>query len=89
VLFCHATPQNDSDILARLTPEEKLIPIFDGCDADAMNSRPRMFCASIRGADVASVWGDLVSLGLEHFFASGIIQLTYEPGPKRRRKRAR
>ncbi len=36
VLFCHATPQNDSDILTRLTPEEKLIPIFDGCDADVV-----------------------------------------------------
>ena len=30
VLFCHATPQNDTEIFTRLTPEEKLLPIFNG-----------------------------------------------------------
>jgi putative phosphoesterase len=30
VLFCHATPRNDIDIFTRLTPEEPLLPIFDG-----------------------------------------------------------
>jgi len=29
VLFCHATPRNDVEIFTRLTPEEKLRPIFD------------------------------------------------------------
>jgi len=28
VLFCHATPRNDTDVFTRLTPEEGLIPIF-------------------------------------------------------------
>jgi predicted phosphodiesterase len=28
VLFCHATPQNDTDIFTRLTPEDRLIPFF-------------------------------------------------------------
>jgi putative phosphoesterase len=32
VLFCHATPQNDTDIFTRLTPEERLLPIFEGFD---------------------------------------------------------
>jgi predicted phosphodiesterase len=28
VLFCHATPRSDSEILTRLTPEEALVPLF-------------------------------------------------------------
>jgi putative phosphoesterase len=30
VLFCHATPRNDTDIFTRLTPENRLLPIVDG-----------------------------------------------------------
>jgi diadenosine tetraphosphatase ApaH/serine/threonine PP2A family protein phosphatase len=29
VLFCHATPRNDSEIFTRLTPEDRLIAVFD------------------------------------------------------------
>jgi putative phosphoesterase len=29
VLFCHATPRNDTEIFTRVTPEAKLLPIFD------------------------------------------------------------
>jgi putative phosphoesterase len=32
VLFCHATPRNDSEIFTRLTPEELLLPIFSALD---------------------------------------------------------
>jgi putative phosphoesterase len=32
VLFCHATPRDDNEIFTRLTPEERLLPIFDGLD---------------------------------------------------------
>ena len=28
VLFCHATPRNDTDIFTRLTPDDRLLPIF-------------------------------------------------------------
>jgi predicted phosphodiesterase len=28
VLFCHATPRNDTDIFTRLTAEDRLVPIF-------------------------------------------------------------
>jgi predicted phosphodiesterase len=28
VLFCHATPRNDTDIFTRLTSEDRLLPIF-------------------------------------------------------------
>lgn len=30
VLFCHATPRNDTEIITRLTPEDRLLPIFQG-----------------------------------------------------------
>jgi len=30
VLFCHATPRNDTDIFTRLTPEHGILPLFDG-----------------------------------------------------------
>jgi putative phosphoesterase len=32
VLFCHATPRNDTDVFTRLTPEDRLLPVFEGLD---------------------------------------------------------
>jgi len=32
VLFCHATPHNDTDVFTRLTPEECVSPLFAGLD---------------------------------------------------------
>jgi putative phosphoesterase len=32
VLFCHATPRNDTEVFTRLTPEDPLLPIFEGLD---------------------------------------------------------
>ena len=33
VLFCHATPRNDTEIFTRLTSEDRLRPIFEGLNA--------------------------------------------------------
>jgi putative phosphoesterase len=33
VLFCHATPRNDTEMFTRTTPEERLMPVFEGVDA--------------------------------------------------------
>jgi predicted phosphodiesterase len=33
VLFCHATPRNDVEIFTRLTPDERLVPVFERVDA--------------------------------------------------------
>jgi predicted phosphodiesterase len=30
VMFCHGTPRSDTEIFTRLTPEERLLPIFEG-----------------------------------------------------------
>jgi putative phosphoesterase len=32
VLFCHATPRSDTECFTRYTPEERLLPVFDGID---------------------------------------------------------
>jgi predicted phosphodiesterase len=32
VLFCHATPRNDTEIFTRLTSDERLLPIFEALD---------------------------------------------------------
>ena len=36
VLFCHATPRNDSEIFTRRTAEERLRPVFDAVDAQVV-----------------------------------------------------
>jgi putative phosphoesterase len=36
VLFCHATPRNDTEIFTRHTPEERLLPIFEGLGASVV-----------------------------------------------------
>jgi predicted phosphodiesterase len=36
VLFCHATPRNETDIFTRLTPEARLLPLFAGVDASVV-----------------------------------------------------
>ena len=36
VLFCHATPRNETEIFTRLTPEERLAPVFAGVDASVV-----------------------------------------------------
>jgi predicted phosphodiesterase len=33
VLFCHATPRNENECFTRLTPEDRLLPIFEGLGA--------------------------------------------------------
>lgn len=32
VLFCHATPRHENEMFFRVTPEERLLPVFDGLD---------------------------------------------------------
>lgn len=32
VLFCHATPRNDTEIFTRRTAEDRIVPVFEGLD---------------------------------------------------------
>lgn len=34
VLFCHGTPQNENENFTRLTPEDRLIPVFEKVEAN-------------------------------------------------------
>jgi putative phosphoesterase len=36
VLFCHATPRNDTEIFTRRTAAERLVPVFAGVDASVV-----------------------------------------------------
>jgi predicted phosphodiesterase len=36
VLFCHATPRNENEIFTHRTPEERLLPIFEGIGASVV-----------------------------------------------------
>ena len=36
VLFCHATPRNENECFTRLTPEDRLLPIFAGLDVSVV-----------------------------------------------------
>ena len=36
VLFCHATPRNDTDIFTKRTPEAQLAPFFEGLGVDCV-----------------------------------------------------
>jgi putative phosphoesterase len=36
VLFCHATPRNENEIFTRLTPEERLLPVFEELNVSAV-----------------------------------------------------
>jgi predicted phosphodiesterase len=33
VLFCHGTPESETDAFTRLTPEDRLLPVFEGVGA--------------------------------------------------------
>ena len=36
VLFCHATPRSDTEVFTRLTPEDRLLPVFEGLDVSVV-----------------------------------------------------
>jgi predicted phosphodiesterase len=36
VLFCHATPRSETECFTRLTPEDRLLPVFEGLDVRAV-----------------------------------------------------
>lgn len=36
VLVCHATPRNETEIFTRLTPDERLLPVFEGLDVSVV-----------------------------------------------------
>jgi predicted phosphodiesterase len=75
VLFCHATPRNEDECFTSLTPEERLLPIFDGLNAavvvcghthmqfDRMVGRTRVVNAGSVGMPFGEPGADWLLLG--------------------------
>lgn len=75
VLFCHATPRDENEVFTRLTPEERLAPIFDGLSAqvvvcghthmqfDRMIGRTRVVNAGSVGMPFGKAGADWLLLG--------------------------
>jgi predicted phosphodiesterase len=75
VLFCHATPRNEDECFTRLTPEDRLLPIFDGLGAavvvcghthmqfDRMVGRTRVVNAGSVGMPFGEPGADWLLLG--------------------------
>ena len=75
VLFCHATPRHENEIFTRLTPEERLLPVFEGLDVplvvcghthmqfDRMIGRTRVVNAGSVGMPFGEPGADWLLLG--------------------------
>jgi predicted phosphodiesterase len=82
VLFCHATPRNETEIFTRLTPEERLTPVFDGVDASVVvcGHTHMQFDRSVAGVRVVNAG----SVGMP-FGEPGAYWLLLGPGVSLRR----
>ena len=84
VLFCHATPRNDTEIFTRLTPEECLLPVFAGLHVSAVvcGHTHMQFDRTIAGIRVLNAG----SVGMP-FAEPGAYWLLLGPGIELRRTR--
>ena len=75
VLFCHGTPRDDNEVFTRLTPEERLLPVFEGLNVvvcghthmqfDRMIGTTRVVNAGSVGAPFGEPGADWLLLGPE------------------------
>jgi len=84
VLFCHATPRNENECFTRLTPEDRILPVFEGVNAavvvcghthmqfDRMIGRTRVVNAGSVGMPFGEPGADWLLLGPD-------IQLRHTP----------
>jgi putative phosphoesterase len=68
VLYCHATPRNDTDVFTERTPEERLAPLFADADADVV------VCGHTHMQFVRTIAGKRV-------INSGSVGMPYEDAP--------
>jgi len=83
ILFCHATPRNDTDIFTRLTPEEPLLSLFSGLNADIVvcGHTHMPFDRTIGSTRVLNPG----SVGMPFCQPAGAYWLLFEPAPSFRR----
>jgi putative phosphoesterase len=83
VLFCHATPQNDTDIFLEGTPEERVAPSFAGVEADVVvcGHTHMQFSREIAGVKVVNAG----SVGMPYDDEPGAYWLALGPDVEHRR----
>jgi putative phosphoesterase len=83
VLFCHATPQNDTDIFLEGTAEEAVAPSFAGVEADLVvcGHTHMQFSREIAGVRVVNAG----SVGMPYDDEPGAYWLALGPGVEHRR----
>jgi predicted phosphodiesterase len=79
VLFCHATPWNDLDIVTPLTPDERVERILDGIDADLV------VAGHTHMQDRRARWVNAGSVGMPYEDADGAFWAVLGPGVELRR----
>jgi putative phosphoesterase len=82
VLFCHATPRSDTEMFTRLTPEDRLLPVFEGINVPVVvcghtHMQFDRMIGSIRVVNAGSVgmpFGEPVPIGsyLDLTFSFGV-----------------
>ena len=83
VLFCHATPQNDTDIFLEGTPEQRVAPSFVGVEADVVvcGHTHMQFSREIAGIRVVNAG----SVGMAYDDEPGAYWLALGPDVEHRR----
>jgi predicted phosphodiesterase len=79
VLFCHATPWNDLDIVTPLTPETRIARILEGCDADLV------VVGHTHMQDHRGRWLNVGSVGMPYEDSDGAFWAILGPGVELRR----
>jgi predicted phosphodiesterase len=83
-LFCHATSRDDNEIFTRLTPEERLLPIFGTLDATlAVCGHTHMqfdrMVGKVRVVNAGSVGMPFGEPGADWLLLDGGVQLQHTP----------
>jgi len=82
VLFCHATPRDDNEIFTRLTPEERLLPIFEKLDVSLVvcghtHMQFDRMVGKIRVVNAGSVGKPFGESGADWLLLDGEVQLQH------------
>ncbi|HXJ18078.1 MAG TPA: metallophosphoesterase family protein [Candidatus Polarisedimenticolia bacterium] len=84
VLFCHATPRNENENFTRLTPEERLLPAFEGISASLVvcghtHMQFDRMVGSIRVVNAGSVGMPFGEPGADWLLLGPDVQLRHTP----------
>ena len=82
VLFCHATPQSDTECFTRLTPDDRLLPVFEGLNVVICGHTHMQFdrmIGAIRVVNAGSVGMPFGKPGADWLLLEPEIQLRHTP----------